>query len=41
MIAGKGNGFGPELTDIGARRNAAHLRQAVLRPATLLPEGFL
>jgi cytochrome c oxidase cbb3-type subunit 3 len=41
MIAGKGEGFGPELTDIGARRNGAHLRQAVLRPAALLPEGFL
>jgi putative heme-binding domain-containing protein len=41
MIAGKGDGFGPELTDIGARRNGAHLRQAILRPATLLPEGFL
>jgi putative heme-binding domain-containing protein len=41
MVDGKGDGFGPELTDIGARRNGAHLRQAVLRPATLLPEGFL
>jgi cytochrome c oxidase cbb3-type subunit 3 len=41
MVGGKGEGFGPELTDIGARRNGAHLRQAVLRPATLLPEGFL
>jgi len=41
MIDGKGDGFGPELTDIGAKRNGAHLRQAILRPATLLPEGFL
>jgi cytochrome c oxidase cbb3-type subunit 3 len=41
VVGGKGEGFGPELTDIGARRNGAHLRQAVLRPATLLPEGFL
>ena len=41
MVAGKGEGYGPELTDIGTRRNGAHLRQAVLKPATLLPEGFL
>ena len=41
MVAGKGEGFGPELTDIGTRRNGAHLRQAILKPATLLPEGFL
>jgi cytochrome c oxidase cbb3-type subunit III len=41
MIAGKGEGFGPELTDIGTRRNGAHLRQVILHPATLLPEEFL
>jgi cytochrome c oxidase cbb3-type subunit III len=41
VIAGKGSGYGPELTDIGTRRNGAHLRQAILKPATLLPEGFL
>lgn len=41
VVAGKGEGYGPELTDIGTRRNGAHLRQAVLKPSTLLPEGFL
>jgi len=41
VLAGKGEGFGPELTEIGARRNGAHLRQAILQPGTLLPEGFL
>lgn len=41
MVAGKGEGFGPELSEIGTRRNGAHLRQAILKPATLLPEGFL
>jgi putative heme-binding domain-containing protein len=41
VVAGKGEGYGPELTDIGTRRNGAHLRQAILKPATLLPEGFL
>ncbi len=40
MVAGKGAGFGPELTAIGARRNAAYLRQTVLQPAASLPEGF-
>lgn len=41
MIAGKGEGYGPELTDIGTRRNGAHLRQTILRPAATLPEDFL
>ena len=41
MVAGAGEGFGPELTDIGARRNAAHLRRAVLQPATALPDRFV
>ncbi len=40
MIDGKGEGFGPELTDIGARRNAAHLRRAILQPASILPDQF-
>lgn len=29
------------MTDIGARRNAAYLRQTLLNPAGSLPEGFL
>jgi cytochrome c oxidase cbb3-type subunit III len=41
MIAGKGEGFGPELTDIGARRNGAYLRRTILRPSAELPEQFL
>jgi len=41
IVAGRGEGFGPELTDIGARRNASHLRQTLLNPASSLPEGFL
>jgi cytochrome c oxidase cbb3-type subunit 3 len=41
IIAGKGEGFGPELSDIGVRRNGAYLRQTLLRPAVSLPEGFL
>src|SRR5258708_31279975 len=30
MIAGKGEGFGPELTEIGARRSAAYLQRTIL-----------
>ncbi len=40
-VAGTGEGFGPELTSIGTRRSASWLRQAVLKPAESLPEGFL
>ncbi|HWF45528.1 MAG TPA: c-type cytochrome [Bryobacteraceae bacterium] len=41
IIAGNGVGFGPELTAIGARRNAAHLRQALLEPAAFIPPEFV
>ena len=40
IIAGGGNGFGPELTAIGIRRNAAHLRAALVRPAEFVPREF-
>lgn len=41
MIAGDGSGFGPELSDIGARRSAAHLRESVVTPEASVPDGFL
>jgi len=41
IISGQGGSLGPELTEIAARRSAAHLRAAVLEPASTLPEGFL
>jgi cytochrome c oxidase cbb3-type subunit III len=41
IIDGAGSGFGPELTSIGARRNAAHLRQSITDPAAILADGFL
>ncbi len=41
IISGQGGSLGPELTEIGARRSAAHLRAAVLDPGSTLPEGFL
>ena len=40
MVAGKGTGFGPELTQIGARRNAAYLRGTILQPGESLPQEF-
>ena len=40
IVNGQGGSLGPELTEIGARRNAAHLRTAVLDPEAALPEGF-
>jgi putative heme-binding domain-containing protein len=41
IVSGQGSSLGPELTEIGARRSASHLRAAVLDPASTLPEGFL
>ena len=40
MVDGNGEGIGPELTAIGARRNGAYLRQTMLHPAQAPPEGF-
>jgi putative heme-binding domain-containing protein len=39
-VAGRGEGFGPELTAIGSRRSASFLRQTVLKPGSTLPDGF-
>jgi putative heme-binding domain-containing protein len=41
IIAGSGSGFGPELTEIGARRSAAYLREALVKPGAAVPEDFL
>lgn len=41
ILGQRGLGYGPSLTDIGARRSAAHIRQAIANPASALPEGFL
>jgi cytochrome c oxidase cbb3-type subunit 3 len=41
IASGAGEGFGPELTDIGARRSGAFIRQTILHPEASLPEGFL
>ena len=41
ILAGTGAGFGPDLTDVGDRRSAAYIRQAIANPSANLPEGFL
>ena len=41
VLAGRGNGFGPELTEVGARRGATVLAQTIRHPDQTLPLGFL
>ncbi len=41
ILAGQGVAFGPPLTDIGAKRGAAQLRETLRNPAKTIPEGFL
>jgi cytochrome c oxidase cbb3-type subunit 3 len=41
IIAGAGSSLGPELSEIGARRSADYLREALLKPGAAVPEGFL
>jgi len=40
-LRGRGGIVGPELDDIGARRSAAHLREALIDPEASVPHGFL
>lgn len=40
IVAGTGRGVGPELTEIGRRRNAAYLRRSLVDPSADTPEGF-
>jgi cytochrome c oxidase cbb3-type subunit III len=41
IIAGQGNGLGPELTDLGDRRSPAYVREVLLDPTARLPAEFL
>jgi len=41
IVRGAGAGIGPELTDIGARRNAEYLREALVKPGATVPPQFL
>jgi cytochrome c oxidase cbb3-type subunit 3 len=40
-LAGGGTPYGPDLSDIGARRSAAYIDESLVKPAAALPEGFL
>ena len=40
-LRGRGGTVGPDLDDIGARRSAAYLREALIEPEASLPSGFL
>lgn len=41
IVRGQGTAYGPELTNIGLRRNAEYLREALLIPEAAVPEGFV
>ncbi|MGH9140718.1 MAG: c-type cytochrome [Vicinamibacterales bacterium] len=41
IVEGRGGILGPELTDIGGRRGAVYLRDAIVKPAASHPPGFL
>ncbi len=40
-LGSQGGILGPVLDDIGARRSAAHLREALIEPEASIPTGFL
>ena len=40
-LNGSGGRQGPELSEIGASRSVAHLRESLLKPAAAVPNGFL
>ena len=40
-IDGWGGGVGPDLSEIGARRSASYLRQALVEPEAAVPNNFL
>jgi cytochrome c oxidase cbb3-type subunit III len=41
IVRGVGGTLGPELTEIGSRRNAAYLREALVDPGATIPDGYL
>lgn len=41
ILAGEGSGYGPELTDVGARRGSSRLRETLQNSAKTIPEDFL
>jgi len=40
-LAGRGGALGPDLTEVGGRRSAAYLREALTNPEAAVPDGFL
>jgi putative heme-binding domain-containing protein len=40
IVNGAGSSLGPELSDIGARRSAAYIRESLINPAAQVPEDF-
>jgi cytochrome c oxidase cbb3-type subunit 3 len=41
IVKGSGSSYAPELTEIGARRNAEYLRESIVAPSAQVPEGYL
>ena len=41
ILAGKGNGFGPDLTSIGTQLSADRLRETIRNPDRALPDDFM
>jgi cytochrome c oxidase cbb3-type subunit III len=41
VVGGSGRAFGPDLSEIGAQRGAAYIKQAILEPAARVPEGHV
>ena len=40
IVSGKGQGIGPELTNVGLSRSAQYLRTSLIQPEVDLPNGF-
>jgi putative heme-binding domain-containing protein len=41
IVGGRGGNLGPDLTNIGAQRSAAYLREALVDPGASVPEDFV
>ena len=41
IVRGQGGNLGPVLTEVGAARGAAHLREAIVDPGAKVPENWL
>jgi putative heme-binding domain-containing protein len=41
VLGGAGRAFGPDLSEIGAQRGAAYIKQALLEPSARVPDGHV